>query len=282
MRRCTGLLVVLCFALEARAHDGPRFWIGNLCNEIATYTSDNDLNPLVYPPARLFATDLTPFFGVYTTQFPGFEVRRSGGNVASGTTFGFNIAGPLLWYDADLDRFLTVQQEFGPPEPGPVPQLALSLGSNVRVTGNGPVTGFAFFTFHQVGDHSHLSFTLLGDGSNPVDGPSGVYALALQLTSGGLVTSDVFYLLLRKGVTSADPLFLAAQEAARASLAIPGDHDVDGDADLHDLAEFQGCFTGAGSFALECACAFSDLDGDSDVDVDDAEAITSGLTGPAE
>src|SRR5215470_590905 len=114
-------VAALSSAAPVQAHEGPRIWIGNFNGQIITYTSDNDLNPTIYTPSRIFTADLEAVLGIYTTDFPGYEVRQSGGNVAAGTTFGFNITGPLLYFDEATQTFVTTQAEFGPPQPGPVP-----------------------------------------------------------------------------------------------------------------------------------------------------------------
>lgn len=256
------------------AHEGPRFWVGNVDGVIATFSADSDADPTTYFPSRLFATEFGSIFGVHTTEFPGFEVRRSDGHVNSGTTFGFEIAGAALFFDAEETLFRSVHETFGPPEPGPVPQLAVSLGSSVRVTTTGAVAGFNFFTFHEVGDHSHLAFTLLGDGSSPVDGPSGVYCLPLRLSSTSLATSETFYLLLGKGVSQSDPLFEDAMQAAQTQfLSCPGDLDGDGVVALADLAALLANYGATGPGVI------GDLDSDDDVDLSDLAAILAAYGG---
>jgi hypothetical protein len=262
MRTSTFAILVLSTAASVSAHEGPRFWLGSSAGRVVAFTSDNDFDPTQYAPSRLFTAQFEEFFGVFTTVFPGFEVRQTGGNVANGTTFTFNIAGPALYYDEQAQAFVTTAQMFGPPAPGPVPQLAVSLGSNIRSTSTGPVSGFAFFTFNAPGDHSHLAYTLLGDGVTASDGPPGVYALQLNLTAGGLAASDTFYLLIGKDVEYADPLFEAAVARARASLV---------GMTLSDLPEFEACLAGPQS-APPFGCAPFDFDNDGDVDLVDFAA----------
>jgi hypothetical protein len=50
-------------------------------------------------------------------------------------------------------------------------------------------------TYNTNTDHGHLTYDLLGDGVN-LGGPVGVYALPLQITAPGLMSSPTFYLLL--------------------------------------------------------------------------------------
>ncbi len=224
-------LFVTLWVAPVEAHVGPRVWIGNVGGRITTFTSDNDASPSTYTPSRVFATELEDLGGIFTTDFPGYEVRRTGGDVVGETTFAFDIDGPALYFDESSGSYITTQIMFGPPQPGPIPQLAISLGSEVRATAAGPVGGFAFFTFHGIGDHSHLSYTLLGDGVSASDGPAGVYAIPLSLRSTSLASSETFYLLLGKGVEIDDELFQTAITVAESTLVSPvvkGDMDCNG------------------------------------------------------
>lgn len=241
MKTSISIFTLLTICSPTMAHTGPRFWIGNVDGRITTYTSDDDHNPTVYTPCRIFGTELTNLAGIYTVQFPGYEVRKDGGNVSPGTTFGFNLTGSALYFDEITETFVTVEEMFGPPEPGPVPQIAISQGANIRSTNGGPVNGFNFFTFNSIGDHSHLSYTLLGDGVTASDGPSGVYAISLELTSTSLTTSDIYWLLIGKDVAQNDPLFQLAVEVAQDAFLgadVAGDIDDDSDVDEDDVAAF--------------------------------------------
>jgi hypothetical protein len=288
MKRAILLITVLALsAVEASAHEGPRFWIGNVGGKITTFRSDNDLNPTIYWPCRLFTTELELFFNVNTTEFPGYEVRQSGGNVAVGTTFGFNITGPALYFDESSNTFVTTLQEFGLPQPGAVPQLAVSLGANVRATSTGPVSGFDFFTFNSIGDHSHLAYTLLGDGSTASDGPSGIYAISLNLTSTSLTTSETYYLLLGKDVEQGDPLFDLAFDVARHQLigvGVPGDMDCSGTVGLEDIADFvDAVLSGMNSGSLAPACCSlrtADMNQDQKIDGLDIRQFAAALLTP--
>lgn len=272
-------------AAASRAHEGPRIWIGSEGGKIVTHASDNDIEPTVYIPSRIFSTELNDLFGIHTTEFPGFEVRQDGGGISTGTTFGFNITGPLLYYDPVLQAYVTVEEEFGPPAPGPVPQMAVSLGASIRATGSGPVAGFSFFTFNGIGDHSHLSYTLLGDGVSAVDGPSGVYALPMSLTSGALAPSETYYLLIGKDVSQADEQFIEALEAAHETLVpsvVQGDMNCDGALTLDDIPHFVQALVdpdGYDAMHEECDRFRGDLNGDHAVDGLDVRAFTAAFSG---
>jgi len=271
--------LLAAFATAALAHEGPRVWIGNEAGRVTTYTSDIDIDPTVYIPSRLFGTDLEPFFGVYTTEFPGYEVRQDGGNVSPGTTFGFNITGPLLYYDAASQTFVTVAEAFGPPLPGPVPQMAITLGASIRATAAGPAAGFNFFSFNVIGDHSHLAYTLLGDGVTASDGPAGVYALSLELTSPALATSQTYYLLIGKDVEQTDDLFAEAWTVALQTLvsdAVPGDLDCSGTRDAADVAAFVQALIDPTAYAAahpNCNAGRADVNQDGTVDGRDVQAM---------
>lgn len=200
-------LTMLTASGAAVAHPGARIFLGKDGSAVATYLGNNDDQSSVFTAARVFATPLPLFPGttnVYTTDFPGFEVR-AGGNVPSGTSFRFDIAGPLLFFDYDAagrtGAYKFVQQQFG--IPGPAPQVAISEGSRLVVTGPGGVTGFDFFTYGAPGDHGHNFHTLYGNGSSASDGPNGVYALPLEVSApaNGIGASPTFYLLLGKNVS---------------------------------------------------------------------------------
>ncbi len=269
----------------ALAHEGPRIWLGNVNGVVTTFHSDDDFGPSEYWPCRLFTTDMEPFFGIYTTEFPGYEVRQDGGDVTPNTTFGFNITGPALYFDEAEQAFVTTTIEFGPPEPGPIPQIAMSLNSAIRQTGAGPVTGFNFFTFFSIGDHAHLAYTLLGDGTSASNGPSGVYAISMEITSPTLMTSEPFYLLLGKDVEQDDPLLELAREVARETLignGVPGDMDCDGAVTPADTAEFVQAVLTANNGATAPACCSlrtADMNQDSRLDAVDIELFTADCLG---
>lgn len=272
------LATTLC-ASVAMAHEGPRIWIGNVEGRITTFGSDNDIAPTVYWPSRLFQTELQQFSTIFTTEFPGFEVKQFGGNVAVGTTFAFDITGPALYFDETNETFVTTTEAFGPPEPGPIPQFAVSLGATVRTTSSGPVAGFDFFTFNGIGDHSHLSYTLLGNGSTASDGPDGVYALSFTLSSTALDTSDIFYLLLGKNVLMTDPLFESAYAVALEELigaGSLGDMNCDEDVNGIDIDLFLDAVLNPGNFS-GCDIHLADTNMDGFVDENDIASFVLAL-----
>lgn len=59
---------------------------------------------------------------------------------------------------------------------------------------------------------------------------------------------------------------------------VTGDCDADGDVDLDDYFEFQGCVSGPGG-GLGAGCACVDYDGDEDIDLKDFEAFQASFTG---
>ncbi len=70
------------------------------------------------------------------------------------------------------------------------------------------------------------------------------------------------------------------EDAATICLALPGDHDFDGDVDLVDFARLQACFTGGGGTA-PAGCEMMDMEGDNDVDLTDYSTFEEALTGPS-
>lgn len=240
MRLRTITFALLVTASAAVAHPGPRVWVGNDNGVITTYTSDNDLSPTLYSPSRLYTGTLDEFLpgtNVFTTDFPGYEVKTVDGGVSPGTHFSFSVPGPLLAYDPAARLYMTTRALFG--SPGPAPQMAVSEGNAVVNTGDGPVDGFDFFTFTTPGDHAHLFYTLYGEGSTATNGPDAVYALPLQLKSGALAPSETYYLLLGKGFEPGSPLFDEAASVARRTLVgrLRGDVNLDGRVNALDLLE---------------------------------------------
>lgn len=220
---------VLGFAAPALAHPGPRVWIGSDSAGLATFTSDNDLNPTTFSQSRVFIAgvdedtetsngrldEVVPGSGVFSSSFPGYQVRTDGaGGLATGSSVGFRIAGPLLAFDAANHAFKTTSALYG----ANAPQIGVSSGANLAKTSDGPVNGFSFFTYNSAGDHAHLAMTLYGDGANPVDGPHAVYALPLQLTGAGLADSQPYYILLGRDIGSSDAVFQDALSTATSTL----------------------------------------------------------------
>lgn len=228
-------LLVLLNTVSAFGHSGPRVWVDVVDGKVITLTSNNDLAPVTYTPSRIFGTELTNLFDVYTVNFPGYEVRRTGGHASFGTSFGFNIAGPLLVFNPTTGGYITAQKLLGPPPAGPVVQMAVSLSSTQRFTSTAPVSGFNFFNYTQPGDHSHLTYTMAADGQ-AYNGPAGVYALPLNLFASGITTSDPYFLLLGKDVAQTSAAFNTALAASPALTAIPADTNFDGLVNAVDLA----------------------------------------------
>jgi hypothetical protein len=229
----------------AWAHEGPRVWLDQSGGRVITLTSDNDISPTTFTPSRVFVGQFGQLFGVWTTEFPGYEVRSIGPSVAEGTTFGFRLAGPLLKYDDSTDRVHPVHEIFGPT----VPQLAVSLDATVAVTESGPRDGFDYFQYFGAGDHSHLSFTLLGDGISPTapPPPDGAYVLPLINTGAGLLASDWYFIVFQKNATTTQR-DRAASLASVMSGALPGDANFDGTVGIADFARLGSSFNAIGKW----------------------------------
>lgn len=256
--------ILLCLAVSsaAYAHDGPRVWIGNSGGTVHTYTSDDDLDPTTYFSSRIFQTTLSPFFGVYTTEFPGYEVRRDGGSVPANTLFGFRMAGPLLMLEPAQNRLRPTMKIFAPAPP----QVAVTLSETTTVTNTGVQDAYDFYLFGGVGDHAHLSFTLLGaDGSPSAPTPDGVYVLPMMLTASSLARSDWYFLVMDKSGTTAQTTqattLTHAMETAR-----PGDVNFDGYVNFDDLLTLaqnygssSGRWWGDGDFSFDGDVDFDDL-----------------------
>lgn len=254
-------LLLSLFASAAFAHDGSRVWIGNDDGVIRTYSSDDDLDPALYFPSQVFTDTLTPFFGVYTTEFPGYEVRRDGGSVQSDTLFGFRMAGPLLMLAPTQNRLRPTTHLF----PANAPQMGVTLGDTTLISSTGVQDGFDFFNFGGVGDHAHLSFTLLGQGNSPTaTTPEGVYVLPMILTSSRLARSNWYFLVLDKNGT-AQQIGQAKPLAQAMAGAAPGDTNFDGVVDFDDLLTLAQNY-GAPSGRW---WADGDFDFDGNVDFDD-------------
>jgi hypothetical protein len=212
-RLFTTFAALLLPAALASAHDGPRIWVDSISGRLVTLASDDDFDPTAYYPSRVFSAELEFFFGIYTTEFPGFEVPRSGSlgsEVLRDQPLSFSLAGELLYLNPTTGRLQPISAAFT----SPAPQMAVSMGADFRITSSLPQPGFEFFTFTGIGDHAHLAFTLLGDGTSAGGGPDGVYALPLQLHATGLGDSLPFFILLGKNIPESDPLFRAARNEA--------------------------------------------------------------------
>lgn len=274
--------VVVIYASGAFAHPGPRIWVNVEGSVIVTYAGP-------YPPGDPNDYELSTVFtqplgdvgsDIWETEFPGYQ-QVPGGTIAAGTTFSYDITGPLLWYNdagGSCALFEPVEDHFA--DSPPVPQMAVTNELfQTEVTAGGFVSGDAAFTYNgNAGDHNHLTYTLLGDGMLPGGGPDGIYALPLRLTAPGLTASQTFYLLLGKNASDSD--FTSAAEAI-ANPPMPGDFDCDGDVDAADFAMFSQCFGGSlNPPAATCPPGVNaDLDGDGDVDALDFVMFSQNFTG---
>jgi hypothetical protein len=267
--------LVACIAasipVSALAHDGPRVWVSADDGQIVTKTSDDDFDPTTYMPAQVFTAELSPYFGTYTTQFPGYESPRDdSGAVGDGTWFGFKIAGPLLTPNADSTHLIATSQRFA----AAAPQLAITFpdvppaqqAAYTRYTAAGVVAGYDFT--NTITEHTHLAYTLLGDGTSAAAaGPDGVYVLPMVLTSPSLATSKWFFLTFKKGTTDAATLQAAALAHGMADVR-PGDTNFDGSVDFADLVTLAqnynqnqpaGQWWATGDFNFDGAVGFDDL-----------------------
>lgn len=160
--------------------------------------------------------------------------------------------------------------------------------------------------FHSIGG-SLLNPDRTGQRDNPVPDPipnpyrlnldEGVYSVVLVISGtdtewlqGGSVIVDNLY-FAGTGITADDyELSVEFKDGVAtwgtdATLTIDNvrffaspDMDGDGDVDLADYAEFQGCFSGSGN-AAPSGCEAADVDGDGDVDLIDLAAFVSSVTG---
>jgi len=184
------LLLPLAATSMALGHAGPRIYV-DVENDTVVTKKSHHAN---FEPSQVFAGTLTELppagTNIWRTDFPGFEAA-GGHQIPDETMFGFNILDAVkVWngsafVDPGTEKF----------------NISRTLDVN---TGAGFVGGFNFFTQSDVGSHAHLTYSLLGNGSALGGGDNGVYALKLELTSGGLDDSLPFYLLLSKNASSED------------------------------------------------------------------------------
>lgn len=203
---------------SALAHDGPRIWLSIESGKVKTFSGPYPAAaPAAYTPTRVFTQQLTfdENFGYYYSEFPGFQ-RLPNGTIPSGTSFSYDLTGPVLYLVHEpfsgLSTFAPVQYVFQDREEG-VPQFALSNELfQTKLTGTGFIAGDLVFVFNgSAGDHNHLLFDFYGNGTDPVDGPDGIYMVQFQLRANGYETSDTVLLLLGKNVSD--------QALAQAALA---------------------------------------------------------------
>ena len=254
----------------AQAHEGPRVWVAQQAGRLVTETSDDDYDPSSYWANQVFTGELSPYFGTYTTQFPGYESPRDGsGGVTNGTTIGFKIAGPLLTLNPSSTRLVATSERFsGQPT---IPQLAITFpdvppsqaAAYTRYTSTGVVPGYNFST--TIEEHAHLAYTFLGDGSSAVSGPDGVFVVPMVLTSPSLATSKWYFLTFKKGADDID-LAKAVGLAQPMASARPGDANWDGSVNFDDLVKLAqnyntptGAWWARGDFNFDGAVNFDDL-----------------------
>lgn len=272
------IAVFLAIATVAVAHPGPRIWVSIDNGVVTTYAGAYPPgDPQNYHPATVFTQAMADIEdGIWETDFPGYQ-RVPGGTIPTGTTFRYNIVGPLLWYVTDdparCPYFAPVADYFAMTPP--VPQMAVTNELfQTKYTADGFVAGDATFAFNGgAGDHNHLTHTLLGDGVQPGGGPDGVYGLQLQLTAPGFTPSETYILLLGK---SATPGELAEAADVLTHPRIATDADCDGDSDLDDFAFYRFCQSAAhespGPFDL-AKCPRADFDITETVDLLDFAAL---------
>jgi hypothetical protein len=148
--------------------------------------------------------------------------------------------------------------------------MSESAGAFSAVTGDGPRTGFNFYSYNTPGDHAHLVATLLGDGANPVDGPHAVYAMPLRLSGGGLGDSLTYYILYGREIPLNDPVFTTAITTAQSVFfATPGDANIDGKVDARDLGAL------ASHWQHPANWAGGDFNFDGSVDISDLYLLAS-------
>lgn len=254
-------------ASTAGAHPGPRIWINIDNQQVTTYAGN-------YPPglpedywrSRIFTQPLVDEGDdIWDNDFPGYQMVP-GGTIPVHTNFSYTIAGSLLWYNAGdathAPKFQTVASHFG----SGAPQFAVT-NELLQTTYTGvanPATELAYTYNGGDGDHNHLTYTLLGDGTNPVGGPDGIYALPLVFSSPGITTSDEFFLLLGKNVTT-DQLDGAAA-LGRQTLLLPGDSNGDGVVNFVDFQHLElgfgktDAYPGDGDFNFDGVVDRADLE----------------------
>jgi hypothetical protein len=237
MRTCAAS-ALLGVTTVAAAHPGPRFWLGTESGRIVTY---REASPGNFQPAQVFTQEMEEIIpNLWSTEFPGYEVRP-GGNVDSGTVFGFRLAGPLLRFNLNTHQLdeMTV--------PGGERLAVADETEQTRITSAGVQDGFNFFAHVGAGDHAHLFYTLYGNGTSAGGGADGAYVLPLQLTSPSYARSDWYFLVLDKNASDHDveqTQFLAQAMAD----ALPGDANFDGTVNLQDFNRLAANFGSTGTW----------------------------------
>lgn len=259
MKNLFAAAVLFAAVAPALAHDGPRVFVANDQGVLRTYLGNNNEDSTSFVPTTIFTQEMVDEDGFpsFSVDFPGFQVNEQVGGIPSGQNyrFGFNIAGPLRYFDYDSTHhtgwFPTVADYFA--SATDVPQMAISpnsgiVGASTKITGDGPVSGFNFFVYNAPGDHGHVFFNLSADGhlsgnviTNP-GGPDGVYALPLQLTSSAGLASPTFWILFGYQIapTQLDDAYYSAStwgfDLGHNPAALPGDANGNGYIDSDDFA----------------------------------------------
>lgn len=216
-------------------------------------------------PSRVFESELGELSIPGWTSEPGYNSAV----LTAGERIGFNIVGPLLFWDgAAYDA---------PPNDE---RLEVSLGGATVATARGnsvfePGVVFAVATAAgSIHDHlgywvKHPEFDPADPFTNPIAGP-GAYALALELTSDSRDASLAFYIVFNNGLDPAEiDAAVAAAEDRLDPPVCPGDLNGDGAIGIGDLSQLLSHFgTTAGAAAGD-----GDLDGDGDVDISDLSLL---------
>ena len=227
---CVAATSFASIAATAYGHAGPRIYVDIENGQVVTHNGpypppvDGNGNVVTNPAAygnyttsRVFPGDPPyetttggqPNAGVlplqwdddplnFSTEFPGIQAYPPG-LLSAGTTFSYNIAGEVQWYNTTTQRFEPISQAF--PVNTPLIAVTNDLG-NTQFSSTGNVPGDLAFSYNgDPTDHQHLTFTIctpddLASGFDPEDAPAGIYALPLQFTSPSAAPSKAFYILL--------------------------------------------------------------------------------------
>jgi hypothetical protein len=150
-----------------------------------------DGNKLVTHNGRYFESAFTLTSGVYRSTAPGFD--SAAGLLEPGEEIGFNVVGPLLYWDGD---------ELVAPQTGLALNMFWGLDS-VAVTGASGVPGFSLggATSLDGSFHEHFTFEIAAAAN------VGAYGVLLELTPEGSSTftaSDPFLLVFNRGLGAAE------------------------------------------------------------------------------
>ncbi|GMU82979.1 MAG: hypothetical protein AMXMBFR47_28500 [Planctomycetota bacterium] len=221
-------------------------------------------------PSRVFESELGELSIPGWTDEPGYTSSA----LAPDERIGFNIVGPLLYWDGG-----------GYVAPPNGERLEVSLSGTTVAAARGDTVfepGVVFAIATESGAiHSHLGYWVRHPDfdpadpfTNPIAGP-GAFALALELTSDQRNASPAYYIVFNNGL---DPeAFEQAVGAAADRLDPPaceGDLNGDGGVGIGDLSRLLSHF----GLPAGAAAEDGDLDGDGDVDIVDL-ALLLGVFG---